>query len=182
MSLFFSKCFFICLTILFSGPQLAIPNIYPTPTVNDNSLFYIQRSKNTNAIVYELNRSPEGQINTVEPVKIFWIRYTSDSSLADLTLVQNKYAYGIEATPVNEQKNSFVLHFNAYKKRSFFLMPVKNSKRYAALTKINGQLAELKKVFISTSGGTFWFPQIDYIELTGKDPATQQIVTERFIP
>jgi hypothetical protein len=161
----------------------AIPvKIYPVPPVNDNSLFYIQRTKNTNAIVYELNKFSDGRINEDDPVKIYWIRYASDSTTDELTMIQRKYAYGLTARIYNGQKNSFVLQFVSYKKRNIYLLPASNGKRYAAFISINGKLAELKKVFICTSGGSFWFPTIDYVELTGKDPSTQQVVVERFHP
>src|SRR5438552_3281274 len=72
---------------------------YPTPPRNKNSLFYVQRSKNVNAIVYEANIKSDGTLDKEEPVKIYWIRYTSDSTRAPLTFIQNKYAYGIKSEP-----------------------------------------------------------------------------------
>ncbi len=159
-----------------------VSKVYPIPPVNENSLFYIQRSKNTNAIVYEANRMPDGKINTEDPVKIYWIRYSSDSTKEDLTLIQRKYAYGVNARSYNGLKNSFVIQFVAYKKRNIFLLPSSNGKRYSAYININGKLAELKKIFISTSGGSFWFPTIDYVEITGKDPGSQLMLVERFKP
>jgi hypothetical protein len=156
--------------------------VYPVPPVNENSLFYIQRTKNTNAIVYEVNKKSDGKINEEEPIKIYWIRYASDSSTDDLTPIQRKYAYGVTTRNYNGQKNAFVVQFVSYKKRNIFLLPTSNGKQYVAFISINGKLAELKKVFVATTGGTFWFPTIDYVELTGKDPTTQQNVTERFHP
>jgi hypothetical protein len=156
--------------------------VYPVPPVNENSLFYIQRTKNTNAIVYEVNKKSDGKINEAEPIKIYWIRYASDSTTDDLSPIQKKYAYGVNTRSYNGQKNSFVVQFVSYKKRNIFLLPSSNGNQYAAYININGKLAELKKVFVATSGGTFWFPTIDYVELTGKDPATQQNVVERFRP
>ena len=171
---------------LFLSPVLisegGASKIYPVPPVNENSLFYIQRSKNTNAIVYEVNHLPDGKINTEDPIKIFWIRYSSDSTNEDLSVIQRKYAYGLTSRSYNGQRNAFVIHFVAYKKRNIFLLPASNGKRYGAYMNINGKLAELKKIFISTSGGSFWFPTIDYVEITGKDPTTQQIIIERFKP
>ena len=166
--------------IVISDPST--PKAYPVPPANENSLFYIQRAKNTNAIVYEVNRNNDGKINQEEPVKIFWIRYTSDSTKAELTAIQRKYAYGVSSRSYNGQKNSFVIQFLAYKKRNIFLLPSANGKQYSALTNINGKLVELKRIFVSMSGGTFWFPTIDYVELTGKDPSSLQMVTERFKP
>lgn len=164
-----------------SGETTTIPKTYPTPPTNENSLFYIQRSNNTNAIVYETNLKKDGTINEEEPVKIYWLRYTSDSTMEDLNYIQRKYAYGINSHPIQDQKNKFVLQFVSYSKKNIYLMQKPNGK-YAAYVTINGKPAELKHVWIQLNGGTFWFPTIEYVELTGKDPATQQTVSERFKP
>lgn len=186
MNIFLVKMFFTTILVMiltaFSSPKPVNTAVYPVPPAKENSLFYIQRTKNTNAIVYETNYLPNGHINTNEPVKIYWIRYSSDSTTADLTSIQRTYAYGVNVNPLRADKNSFVIHLVAYKKRSIFLMPVNNGARYTALMNINGRMAELKRIFVSTSGGTFWFPKVDYIELTGKDPVTHQQVIERFVP
>jgi hypothetical protein len=157
------------------------PKVFPVPPTNENSLFYIQRTKNTNAIIYEVNRLPDGKINTDAPVKVYWLRYATDSTTEGLTYIQRKYAYGIEIKQYDKKKNTFVLQLVAYKKRNLFLIPTGNNK-YTALMNINGKFAEIKRIFVSISGGTFWFPKVDYIELTGKDPTTQQKIVERFVP
>jgi hypothetical protein len=151
------------------------------PRAIDNSLFYIQRSCNTNAIVYEANVGRDGIINDEEPVKIYWLRYSEDSTTADLNYIQRKYAYGVNAHKVADQKNRFVLQFVSYSKKNIYLMAKPNGK-FAAYTNINGKLAELKRVWIQLNGGTFWLPTIEYVELFGKDPATQLPVSERFKP
>ncbi len=156
--------------------------VYPVPPTNENSLFYIQRTKNTNAIVYEVNKLPDGKINAKDPIKVFWIRYASDSTTEDLNAIQRTYAYGVHANPMKGHENAFVIQLVAYKKRNIFLMPVPNTNRFTALMSINGKMAELKRIFVSISGGSFWFPKVDYIELTGRDPASHQPVVERFVP
>ena len=158
------------------------PRIYPVPPTTENSLFYLQRSKNTNAIVYDLNRLPDGTPDPENPIHIYWIRYASDSTKEELSYIQQKYAFGINSRPYKGQKNAYVVQFVSYDKKNFYLLPTSTPKKYAAYTTINGKLSELKKVFIMLNGGTFWFPTIEYVELSGKDPATQQIIFERFVP
>ena len=158
------------------------PKVYPVPPATENSLFYVQRSKNTNAIVYDVNRLPDGTPDPLNPIHIYWIRYASDSTKEELSYIQQKYAYGLVSRPYNGQKNAYVMQFVSYDKKNFYLLPTSTPKKYAAFTNINGKLSELKKVFIMLNGGTFWFPTIEYIELIGKDPATQQTITERFVP
>ena len=162
-----------------------LPNdtkVYPVPPVNENSLFYINRTKNTNAIVYEVNKTADGKIDVDDPVKVYWIRYASDSTTEELNTIQRTYAYGVHAKPMKDMNNSFVLQLVAYKKKNIFLMPIPNTNRYAALMSINGKMAELKRIFVSISGGTFWFPKVDYIELTGRDPISHLPTVERFVP
>ena len=156
--------------------------VFPVPPTNDNSLFYIQRSKNTNAIIYELNRSQDGNPDPINPIHIYWIRYASDSTKEELSYIQSKYAYGMTVRPYGGQKNSFVMQFVSYDKKTLYLLPTNTPKKYAVYTNINGKLSELKKAFIKLNGGTFWFPTIEYIDMIGKDPSTQQTVTERFLP
>jgi hypothetical protein len=186
MNILLIKTFFTTMVVtilaIFVSPEPNNTVVYPVPPVRDNSLFYIQRTKNTNAIVYETNYLPNGRINTKEPIKIYWIRYASDSTTAELTSIQRTYAYGVHVNQLKTENSSFIVQLVAYKKRSIFLMPISNGTRYAALMKINGKMAELKRIFVATSGGTFWFPKVDYIELSGKDPVTHLPVIERFQP
>jgi hypothetical protein len=178
--IFFSMMIASLMAFTFMPPDAM--KVYPVPPGNENSLFYIQRTKNTNAIVYEVNKGADGKINTKDPVKVYWIRYASDSTTEELTAIQRTYAYGVHSNLLKGQNNSFLLQLVAYKKRNIFLMPVPNSNRYVALMNINGKMAEIKRIFVSISGGTFWFPKVDYIELSGKDPSTHQPVVERFVP
>jgi hypothetical protein len=156
--------------------------VFPTPPQNENSLFYIQRSKNTNAIVYEANMKSEGVIDPNDPVKIFWIRYSEDSTTAPLTYVQQKFAYGLKAKPYPGRPGQYVLVFSSYEKKQIYLLKKQDGKHFAAYTIIGGKFAELKKIFLQISGGSFWFPNIDYIDISGTDMGTGKPITERFKP
>jgi len=157
-------------------------NMFPTPPQTDRSLFYIQRSKNTNAIKYDANVMADGKLNPAEPVSVYWIRYATDSTSAELTYIQRKYAYGVKTVPVPGKQDQFIVSFVSYEKKKFYVLRDPDGKKYRAFTNINGKMAELKKIFIQLSGGTFWFPNIVDIEISGKDPATHQNVVEHFRP
>ena len=155
---------------------------YPVPTPKENGLFFIQRSKNTNAIVYDANVKPDGSLDPERPVDIYWIRYTTDSTTAPLTYVQDKFAYGVKATPYPGKPGQYVLHFNAYPKKQVYLLRKPDGQHYGAYMMINGRYAELKRVFLQINGGTFWFPNVEYIEIIGRDMATQQLISDHFKP
>ena len=155
---------------------------YPVPAHDNRILFYVQRSNNVNAIVYETNIGKDGKINREEPVHVYWKRYTSDSTVAELNYVQRKYAYGIESKEIEGKNGQFILNFVSYDKKKFYLLPDRERNGYQALTMINGKMAILDRVFIQLSGGTFWFPTITNIELKGRDTLTKQVVIENFKP
>ena len=189
MSTFRVVFLFLCSLLIqdtFAGDNAASKNPlysrYPAPPQNDRSLFFVQRSKNTNAIIYEANVLPSGKINTDDPLKIYWMQYASDSSKEDLNYVQRRYAYGIQTTAVKGHPGQYMLNFVSYEKKKFFLIGDSEGKRYKAFMTINGKMAELKRIFIHLDGGTFWFPNIVDIEIVGKDPASQQEVIEHFKP
>src|SRR4051812_9869016 len=118
------KNFFVALLIASLMAFAVMPaentKVYPVPPVNENSLFYIQRTKNTNAIVYEVNKTADGKIDQKDPVKVFWIRYATDSTTEELNTIQRTYAYGVHANPMKGQTNAFVLQLVAYKKKNIF--------------------------------------------------------------
>jgi hypothetical protein len=155
---------------------------YPVPPRNERSLFYIQRSKNTNAIVYELNLRADGRINEEEPVHVFWLRYSSDSTKAELNYIQKNYAYGIESRTMPGKPGQFVLNLVSYDKKKIFLIPGSGSNAYQAFTLINGRMALLDRIFIRLNGGTFWFPVIEEVEIKGRDPQTREVLVEYFKP
>jgi len=164
-----------------TGKDPASP-AFPTPPQNENSLFYLQRSKNTNTIVYEVNFKSDGTLNTEQPLKIYWLRYAVDSTMEPLTYIQEKFAYGVKAKPYPGKPGQYIVTFNAYEKKLIYLSKKPDGKHYGAYTMINGRYAELKRIFLKINGGTFWFPNIEYVEISGDDMATHKPINEHFKP
>ncbi len=61
-------------------------------------------------------------------------------------------------------------------------MNSENNKNYQAYLNINGQLVRLTKIFINIDGGTFWKPNVTYIELFGQNITTNEVVKEKIKP
>lgn len=163
-------------------PQVNPADTFPVPRRDRNMLFYVQRTHNTNTIVYELNYNSDSTLNADEPIHPFWIRYANGGGTAELSYIQNHYAYGLSVEALDKEKSSYKVNFVSYKKRDIYLMRGKQNKRYKAYISINGKLAQLTKIFAKIDGGTFWVPHITYVEITGVDPGTGKVVSERVIP
>jgi hypothetical protein len=158
---------------------------FPVPSGNKNMLFYVQRTHNTNTIVYELSYLNDSTLNQAAPIHPYWIRYADkgeDKGKAqELSYIQKQYAYGVVTQLIDKEKQTFKVNFVSYKKRDIFLVRSKDAKSYAAYITINDKLVRLEKVFVKIEGGTFWVPHITYVEVTGRD-LNGKTVSEKIIP
>ncbi len=153
---------------------------FPVPSGNPNQLFYMQRTSNINTIICELNLNSKGQPDEEAPVHVFWIRYNEGGGHKELNYIQRVFAYGIKSQPLGN--GTYSLHFVSFKKRSFTLMPSVKDNKYHVYANINQRQAVLNRIFIKTDGGSFWSPNVVYMEMKGIDVITGKEVMERFKP
>lgn len=164
-----------------SYSQNKLKDSYPVPPKSDKLLFYLQRSKNKNTIVYELNTLPDGSLNQKEPVHIYWLRFEEGGKKMDLLYVQKKLAFGVDAVLADKQKGDYVLNIVSYKERSLFLQKhlVDNKPKYMVFIVINGKFAILQSIFV-TAVDNFWgYPVVSSVELYGLDIKTGANVYEK---
>lgn len=177
MSTFNIKKIFVPL-VVFVGLitlNVAAQDKFPVPVGNPNQLFYLQRTSNTNTIICELN-TKNGQVDADEPVRVYWIRYNDKGQREELNFIQRKFAYGIKSELIGKDK--YELNFVSYKKFPMYLMKGTNNK-YNVYGTINQKQAILNRIFVKINGGSFWTPNVEYVEIQGTDPATGKEVIER---
>ncbi|MBD2769952.1 DUF4833 domain-containing protein [Hymenobacter sp. BT664] len=172
----------LALRLLFSNLPLADAarqpgTVFPVPTGIANQLFYLQRDPNSNTIIYQLNVNAAGKLNEEEPVRVFWIRYAEQGERKDLNFVQRKFAYGLSTKKLAPDK--YELKFAAYDKVRFFLMKSAVDNAFHVLVTIANKQIVLTRVFLRIEGGTFWVPNVKYIEFKGWNAATREPVVER---
>jgi hypothetical protein len=164
----------LTILILFAVSTAHAQN-FPVPSGNPNQLFYLQRTPNANTIVCELNYK-NGVVDEENPIHVFWIRYGEQGQRAELNFIQRKFAYGIKTNKLNKDK--YELHFVSYKKYPMYLMKGANNK-YNVYGTINQKQAILNRIFVKINGGSFWSPNVEYVEVKGIDPTTGKEVIER---
>jgi len=176
------KAFINSILVLVFGIILNVPEAYsqdslkfPTPTGNPNQLFFLQRSQNTNTVIYELNLK-NGLMDTVEPIHIFWICYAEHGQREELTELQRKRAYGLATKYIT--KDHYELRFLADKKYVMDLMKGSDNK-FHIYQMINQKQVIFSKIYLQLHGGTLLSPNIEYVVLTGIDPATGVEVSEK---
>ncbi|MDA3613886.1 DUF4833 domain-containing protein [Polluticaenibacter yanchengensis] len=148
------------------------------PVPNEpNQLFYLQRDPNTNTIVYSLNIE-DGQLNESNPIKCSWILYPEGGKRKELNYIQRTFAYGLKASKLKD--GNYKLSFVAYKKRDLFLIKDKATNQFKVYLYLNGRLSVLNRAFIKIEpGGSFWSPDVRYIQMYGTDSTTGEAIVER---
>jgi phosphatidylglycerophosphate synthase len=152
-------------------------NDFPVPSGVPNQLFYLQRDPNTNTVIYQLNVNSAGRLDEDEPVRVFWIRYAEQGQRENLNFIQRKFAYGLSAKKIAADK--YELKFAAYNKVPFFLMRSGTDNTFHVYTVIANKQIIINRVYLRIEGGTFWVPNVRYIEFKGQNAATREQVTER---
>ena len=150
---------------------------FPVPPSNVNSLFYLQRTPNANTIICELNQK-NGILDKDEPVKVLWIRYTEDRRREDLSWLQRHFAYGLHEKDLGN--GVYELRFVSYKKVPMYLMKWSGDNKQHVFVTINNRQAILNRVYIRIDpGGSFWSPNVRYLELRGADAQNGKELVER---
>jgi hypothetical protein len=153
------------------------PGTLPAAT---NRLFYLQRSKDANAVIYQANFLTGQRLSPQKPVDVYWIRYAEQGQREELSALQWQMAYGYQHQVSATNPDAYEIRLNAYPKRP--LQIVSQQGKPVALMRINGQQACLQKIFVQLASSFRLVPKVAYIELYGVDTNTGQPVYERIAP
>lgn len=161
--------------IFFTASKLSAQEKFPVPICDSNQLFYLQRTSNSNTLIYELNYK-NSVLNAEEPIHVYWMKYNEQGQKAELNFLQRKFAYGIKSTLIS--KDQYKLHLVSYKDYPMYLLKGANNK-YCVYATINQKKAIVSRIFVKIIGGSLWSPNVEYVEVKGTDPVTGKEVMER---
>jgi hypothetical protein len=175
------KNYVLLLALTLMACRILAQEGYPTPPLSKQNLFYIQRSGNTNTIVYDANVIGNNKISTAKPVDIYWIRYTNGGAKEGLTFIQRNLAYGLSLKHLGENKYEF--NFVSYSKMKF-LMYIDAGGKPCAKLQVNGKQMVIRRIFIAIEESSRWTlaPKVQYVEFFGTDPWNGRSMYEKFYP
>jgi hypothetical protein len=104
------KITFACLALMVATPALArdftsaitesaeLTHLRPEFKVPDepNQLFYVQRSPNSNTVIYAARLDAQGNLDSRNPVEGFWRKFNIDGSKQPLNFIERMLAYGVK--------------------------------------------------------------------------------------
>ena len=141
---------------------------YPVPPETAVSLFYLQRSTNSNTVIYDANLTADGKLDDDEPVIVYWRRYNSGGNIRGPKFIEKLYAYGI--TTDDAQADSATFHFTAYDKIRI-KVSFDDAGKPRAIIELEGRPALLKSIYLDVDDSGF-IPSIKTVHLFGEDIET----------
>ena len=165
--------------ILFSLVSSAF--IYPGGPIRNTgnyNLFKIDRSRDLDVIMYDVNLNNKGELDKSRPINIYWIKNTEKGHIESLTGIQKKFGYGLKFISITDNMADF--QFVSYFDRVFKLRKTDNNQfRVYAIS--NNKKVEVQRLFVQFEDNSFWFPSISKIELYGIDVDNGNTVFESII-
>lgn len=137
-----------------------------TASITPAKLFFIQRSKNSNEVHYELQHEPDCSVKKSEPVRGYWQELEKGPNIVSDITVFEQPAYGVSDQKVEGEWVYFKM--KAIPERDFKAKVIKKDGTclVEAFTTINKEPSVLKKIYIFAVEG-FIRPKVKYIDLFG---------------
>jgi hypothetical protein len=156
-----------------------IPRIRPEFKVPDepNQLFYVERSVNSNTVVYTARLDAHGAIDPRTPVDVFWRWYNVDGHKKDLNFIEQMMAYGVRANrPRPNQPVTFTIA--ALPERALTL-DLDDHKHPEALLQIGDHTVKVAYIYLEVVDGIV--PSVPSLDIFGTDKASGKAVREHVV-
>lgn len=146
------------------GQSLCAPQ-YPVPK-DEGVVFYIQRSGNSNTIVYVANQLVDGAIDPDDPIEGYW-RYLSGSGRkGPLRFWESQMAYGVKVKPLTGQPGKFVASLNAAPNIEVRLEPTPDGHARVVMP-VAGREARLICIYVEWREGLGGIPDVIHVDFHG---------------
>jgi hypothetical protein len=158
----------------------AVPRLrpeYPVPDEPD-MLFYIERSSNSNTVVYAARRGANGALDTGTPVEAFWRWFNVDGQKKPLNFIERMMAYGVHSNRAAAGQ-PVTFEITALPERSLTL-DLDDNKHPEALIQIGGHTARLVYVYLNVIEGGL-MPKVPSLDIFGVDKSSGKALHEHIV-
>jgi hypothetical protein len=152
-------------------PEFKIPD-------EPGQLFYVQRSPNSNTIVYAAKLDAQGNFDSRSPVEGFWRKFNIDGSRQPLNFIERMMAYGVK---VDARKAGQPITFTiaALPERKLSL-GLDAQHRPEATMRIGTHSVKVAYVYLQVVDGGL-APSVPSLDIVGTDIASGKAIHEHLI-
>jgi len=151
---------------------------YPLPA-EPNQVFYIERSSNSNTVIYAANLDKDGKLDKSEPVIAFWRWYNVDGHKKSLNFAERMMAYGIKSVKHDGPNGSYSFKIAAMPERPLYIgLDAKGAPE--VFGKIGNRWAKLAYVYLEVVDKGL-LPDVPSLDLFGTDRETGKALHEHIV-
>jgi hypothetical protein len=143
-----------------------------------NQLFYVQRSPNSNTVIYAARLDAKGEIDRGNPVEGFWRKFNIDGSKQGLNFIERMMAYGVRPDRAEAGK-PVTFGIAALPERKFTLV-MDAQHRPQALLQAGGHTIKVVYIYLQVKEGGLT-PDVPSLDIFGTDIATGKAVHEHLV-
>ena len=162
------------------GESDQVTHLRPEFKVPDepNQLFYVQRSPNSNTVVYTARLDAQGNLDAKTPVEAFWRKFNIDGSKQPLNFIERMMAYGVKMGP-RKQGQPMTFTIAALPQRRLTLS-LDAQHRPQATMAIGSHTVKVVYVYLQVMEGGL-VPSVPSLDVFGIDAASGKAIHEHLI-
>lgn len=143
-----------------------------------NQLFYVQRSPNSNTVIYAARLDAKGEINRSDPVDAFWRKFNIDGAKVGLNFIERSIAYGAHADRAVANK-PITFTIAALPERKLTLT-LDAARKPQALMQIGTRTVKVAYVYLQVVEGGL-MPDVPALDVFGTDIASGKAIHEHIV-
>lgn len=154
----------------------AVKPRWPVPA-EPNQLFYLQRSTNSNTVVYTALFDEAGNLRADKPAQVYWRRYNTDGARKALKPVERRFAYGVNIRN-GKAPGTYRVTLKPLPELPMTLIQIAPGRAELRAT-LGGRVVRPVYAHVSVDE-TGLIPRVTGLLISGIDVATGRAVTETF--
>lgn len=152
-------------------PEFKVPS-------EPNQLFYVQRSPNSNTVVYAAKLDAQGNFDAGAPVEAFWRKFNIDGSKQPLNFMERMMAYGVKME-TRKQNQPITFTIASLPQRRLTLSMDAQHHPQATMA-IGSRTVKVVYVYLQVVEGGL-MPSVPALDILGIDTANGKAVHEHLI-
>lgn len=156
----------------------SLPVVRPDFPVPDDPgmVFYLQRSTNSNTVVYAARFLDDGKLDPRQPIVAYWRRFNTTGERLALKMIEDSFAFGVRARATDDP-DVFSLYVVSYPERRATLRLVEPG-RAELLLPVDGRQMRMRYAYVDVDESGL-MPSVREVVVTGHDTQTGRALVER---
>lgn len=150
----------------------SIPRVrphYPVPA-EPGQVFYVERSSNSNTVVYCAHLDRNGRLDESEPIVGYWRWYNVDGHVKPLNFAERMLAYGIKSVRHDGPGGAYSFHIAAMPERTLYI-GLNAQGKPEVFGRIGNRWVTLVYIFLEVDDSGL-MPDVPALDIFGIDRAT----------